>query len=213
MTFDFYTMAVSLPAIVLGLTVHEFAHAWAADRLGDRTARYAGRLTLEPWAHLDPVGLLMILFYRFGWARPVPVDPRQMRSPGRGLAISALAGPVANLLLAFVFGLLWAADVAGHVAPGVGEHLARIIANGVLINAGLFVFNLLPLPPLDGARLVAGLAPVEQWPWWDSLTRFGPLLLLGILVTGAGSAVVGALADYVISMIVSLSTALVRLFT
>jgi Zn-dependent protease len=211
LNLDLYTIVVSLPAIVIALTVHEFAHAWTANKLGDSTARYAGRLTLEPWAHLDPIGLLMIMFYRFGWAKPVPVDPRQMRDPARGMAMTALAGPLANLLLALAFGVLWASGIAGRTSPTVAEHLNSIIVNGVLINVGLFVFNLLPLPPLDGARLLAGFAPVERWPWWDTLNRYGPLMLLGLLVSGAGGFLIGVPANFVISLVVRFANAVVRL--
>lgn len=212
MSFDAYTIVVSLPAIVLGLTVHEYAHALAADRLGDPTARLNGRLTLEPWAHLDPIGLLMIVFYRFGWAKPVPVEPRHMRNPSRGLAISAMAGPLANLLLAFVFGILWATGAASLAGAGAAQHLARIISNGVLINTGLFVFNLLPIPPLDGSRILAWVAPVERWPAWHWLAAYGPLVLLLLLVSGAGSYLIGGPATAVINVIVSVSTAIARLF-
>ena len=211
MRFDAYGIIISLPVIVLALTVHEYAHALVADRLGDRTARQAGRLTLEPWAHLDPIGLLMIVFYRFGWARPVPVNPANMRHPVKGLAISAMAGPAANLIMSFLFALLLVGNVAGLAGPAVSGHLDGMISAGLMINARLVVFNLLPLPPLDGSRVAAWLLPVGRWPWWPTLETYGPLLLLLLLATGAGGYLIGVPATALIQGIYQLAFGLARL--
>jgi len=208
---DFYGIVVSLPVIILSLTVHEYAHAAAADLLGDSTARRAGRLTLEPWAHLDPVGLIALIFYRFGWARPVPVNPLNMRRPAQGLAISAMAGPLANVVLVFFFALLLAFGAGRLGGPSVAPHLHRMLTAGVVINAGLAVFNLLPFPPLDGSRIAAWVLPVERWPWWDTFEAYGPLLLLLVMVTGAAGLVIAPPASWLANGIYSLALGLARL--
>jgi len=205
-----YDIIISLPVIILALTVHEYAHAMVADRLGDGTARRAGRLTLEPWAHLDPIGLLMIIFYRFGWAKPVPVDPHNMRDPAKGLAMSALAGPVANVLMAAVFAVLLAFRVARLAGPSVAPHLATMLTMGLVINASLAVFNLLPLPPLDGSRILAWVAPVDRWSWWPMIQSYGPLLLLLLLITGVGGRLITAPAQGLIQVLYSAALSVAR---
>jgi Zn-dependent protease len=159
----------SLPGIILGLTVHEFCHAWTAGRLGDYTAKDQGRLTLNPLRHIDPIGFLFIIFAGFGWARPVQFSPENLKSPRRDKALIAAAGPVSNLLLALVFILI----IKGHrallgyayfsmgndalysilVSAGFTAFI-MIILQAAVINLGLFVFNLLPIPPLDGSHIV-----------------------------------------------------------
>lgn len=187
---DPYTIIISLPVIILAFTAHEYAHAWAADRLGDPTPRQHGRLTLEPWAHVDPIGLLMLVFYRFGWAKPVPVNPRHMRDPRSGLAWTALAGPLANVAMGAVFALLWAFDLPGRFGTAVAPHLVTMVQAGLLTNAGLAMFNLLPLPPLDGARVLQWVAGLDRQAWWQWLEAYGSLVLMLFLVSGIGGLLV-----------------------
>jgi Zn-dependent protease len=172
--------------LVLSLSVHEFAHAWSAWRLGDDTARRAGRLTLNPLAHIDPIGtvLLPLLQVPFGWARPVPVDPARFRPGirmGLGMAVTAVAGPASNLVLAVIMTVAFA--LCSRYAPellvggsGVGE-LLRIM---IYLNVNLALFNLLPVPPLDGSRIVDGFLPRNLRPGWEAMMRFAPLLLLAV---------------------------------
>lgn len=211
MPLDFYGIVISLPVIILSLTVHEYAHAAVADMLGDSTARRAGRLTLEPWAHIDPIGLLALVFYRFGWAKPVPVNPLNMREPARGLALSAFAGPLANVVLVFVFSVLLAFGVGEVSGPTAAPHIFRMLSAGVVINAGLAVFNLLPFPPLDGSRIATWVLPVERWPWWDTFETYGPLLLLLVMVTGFAGMVISPPASYLANSIYRLALGLARL--
>lgn len=159
--------------LALSLTVHEWAHAAEARRLGDRTAEAAGRLSLNPLDHLDPLGTVIMPFLGipFGWARPVPIEPLRFAagvSMRWGLLRAAAAGPISNLGLAGLAGLVWV--VADAVGPG--SPVAQLASTFVQVNVGLAVFNLLPVPPLDGSRVVAGLLPE---PWASRYARLGTL--------------------------------------
>jgi Zn-dependent protease len=167
-------------AIVLGITVHEFMHAYAATRLGDDTARLLGRLSLNPMAHLDPFGTLLIVLAGFGYGKPVPFNESRLRS-ALGVTGVALAGPFANLVLAFVCALpLRFADV-----DLLGGTYTEILRQIVLWNCVLAVFNLLPIPPLDGSNVVYGLLPPEQKYTWRRFQQYGPVVLLLLLFFGA----------------------------
>ena len=167
-------------AIVLGITVHEFMHAYAASRLGDDTARLMGRLSLNPMAHLDPFGTLLIVLAGFGYGKPVPFNESRLRS-AMGVSAVALAGPFANLVLAVVCALpLRFGDVSLF-----GGTYERILASIVVLNCVLAVFNLIPIPPLDGSNVVYGLLPPQQRYVWRSYQQYGPILLLLLLFFGA----------------------------
>jgi Zn-dependent protease len=175
-----------LPAVLLALTVHEYAHGLVADRLGDPTPRDAGRLTLNPLRHLDPVGTLMLLVAHIGWARPVPVDPGNFDHPRRGMIWVSLAGPLANMAAASAFGLLLRFIPPGVLADSgpIGLGLLSFLLWGLFINLVLAVFNLLPLPPLDGSKVLQGLLPPRAARLYGSVGRAGPLLLLLAVVAG-----------------------------
>jgi Zn-dependent protease len=166
---NFQNILYSLPGIIIGLTVHEYCHAMAAHKLGDHTARDQGRMTFNPVKHIDPIGLLFIIFAGFGWARPVQFNPENLRYPRRDKAIIAAAGPLSNLILALVFIALvrgWIAllestassDRAEQVIPIIlSQHFLvfiSVVFRAAAINLGLFVFNLFPIPPLDGSHIV-----------------------------------------------------------
>ena len=172
-----------IPGFIIGLTVHEFSHAWTASRLGDTTARDGGRLTLNPLAHLDVFGSLMLLFIGFGWAKPVPVDARNFRSPRMDMAMVAVAGPLANVVLAIVLAVVlrFALALADPAAASVSLP-QLVLVQAVWINIVLAVFNLIPIPPLDGSRVIAGFLP-EAWSRaYDRLEGFGPALLFAIVI-------------------------------
>lgn len=178
-----------LVPVVLSLAVHEFAHAWCAFQLGDDTAAREGRLTLNPIAHIDPVGLLLpLLGVPFGWAKPVPVNPARMRGASleAGIVLTAAAGPLSNVVLAVGATLamgLWARLDAG--AAAAGGPLWQLLEWLVLVNLLLAVFNLIPVPPLDGSRIVDGLCPAWLRPHWESFATLGPIALVALLVVPA----------------------------
>jgi len=171
-------MILSAPAILFGLTIHEYSHGYVAWRLGDSTARMMGRLTLNPLKHLDPIGTIALFLFRFGWAKPVPIDPRNFRHPTRDMAISSLAGPGANLLTAGVAGIiLRVLDLFR-----IGGFASMLATYFVLYNLILCFFNLLPIPPLDGSRLVYHLLPRHLAAGYGQLERYGFLILIGIIL-------------------------------
>ena len=172
-------MLMLAPAILFALTIHEYAHGWVADKLGDPTARYAGRLTLNPLSHLDPLGTMMLFLVHFGWAKPVPVDPGFFKNPKRDMMWVALAGPAANILSALVLG--WTVRLLVGIGVHVGIFLV-ILQYGVMINIVLAVFNLIPIPPLDGSKILMSLLPPAQAFRFAQLERKGPLILLGVIL-------------------------------
>lgn len=182
-------MVSILFALVVGITIHEFSHAWVADALGDPTARYQGRLTLNPVAHFDPLGAMMILYsvvvgWGFGWGKPVPVNPRHLRyGPRVGMALTSVAGPASNLLIAIVAATPFR---LGLPLPGL---LGQLILMMVYVNVGLALFNLLPIPPLDGYSVLNGLLSTIRAKWaydivtqLDRLQAFGPMLFLLVIM-------------------------------
>jgi len=167
-------------ALVLGITVHEFMHAYAATRLGDDTARLLGRLSLNPMAHLDPFGTLLIVLAGFGYGKPVPFNESRLRS-ALGVSAVALAGPFANLVLAFVCAIPLRFGDAEMLDGAYGVVLEAI----VFYNCILAIFNLIPIPPLDGSNVVYGLLPPQQKYTWRSYQQYGPMILLALLFFGA----------------------------
>jgi Zn-dependent protease len=182
------TRVMILVPLLLSLTVHEWAHAYCAYRLGDDTAKRQGRLTLSPLAHIDPIGTLLLpmLGIPFGWAKPVPVNPIRFRrsiSMRRGMMLTAAAGPFSNLLItlacAVVYGLLarFRPDLLGRYGA-----VPALLHTAIGMNLALAMFNMLPIPPLDGSRVVDGLLPVRLQHLWERWVRIAPYALLGVIV-------------------------------
>lgn len=199
-------LAVSFVPALLGIILHEVAHGWMADRLGDPTARMLGRLTLNPLPHIDPMGLAVFGLtslsgaFVFGWAKPVPVNPRHFHKTLRDMMLVALAGPATNFLLAICFGvLLWGAVTilpfgAWKTSTAYIFCLSSLQA-GVVINFGLGWLNLLPIPPLDGSKILAYFLPAKYaWRYMDA-ARYGFIILLGLLFTGILNKVLGPLVS------------------
>ncbi len=185
------------PGLLLSLALHEFAHAWTADKLGDPTPRMQGRVTLNPLAHLDPLGTLAILLTRFGWGKPVQFDPYNLRHPLKDTALIALAGPVTNLIIASVLALL----LNFGTLPWFWLQLG--VAQLVLINIVLAIFNLIPVYPLDGSKIVLALLPKELAYEYDNLMhQYGTLLLILLIFPWSnGSAPVSYLVSPVVSFL------------
>lgn len=193
--------------VVFAITVHEVAHGWVADRLGDPTARLRGRLTLNPLKHIDPVGtvllpgfLLLVSNFVFGWAKPVPVDYRKLRNPKRDMALVAAAGPGANLLMLVFWLLLAKLLLDAGLARSADDFLMRMALAGVSINVVLMVLNLVPLPPLDGSRVVMSLLPPSLAAPYARLERFGIWILLGLLALGLLDDILGPPVQAVMSL-------------
>lgn len=180
-------LVIALPVVLLALTIHECAHGWVACRLGDPTARSQGRLTLNPLVHLDPIGTLALLFSHIGWAKPIPVDLRYLRHPRRDFMLIASAGPASNLLLATACALClrlvpW--NSFGREMLWFVEPLQLMVWMAVTVNVSLFVFNLIPIPPLDGSRLLSYLLPVRHAVVYNRLEPYGFILIMLLIVTG-----------------------------
>ena len=185
-------LAVLVLPVILAITVHEAAHGYVADRLGDRTARMLGRITLNPLRHIDPIGTVLLPLgmyaltgFMFGWAKPVPVNPRNLGNPRRDMAIVAVAGPLSNLAMAVLWSI--AILVGGWLLPvstWVGAPLVFMGAAGVLINVILLVLNMIPLPPLDGGRVLVGLLPAKLARVVSQVEPYGLFILIALLVTG-----------------------------
>jgi Zn-dependent protease len=184
MFFDPHFLIPFIPVLLIALTLHEFAHAWTALRFGDHTAKLAGRVTLDPLKHLDPLGTLFMFIAQIGWAKPVPVNPANFTHPRADLWVS-LAGIIANLLQAVAYALVW--HGLWHFFPELwgSEFLRRFLLLGVLINLSLALFNLLPLYPLDGSHVLQNLLPRSQAFRFRLFSeRYGAALLCGLLIIG-----------------------------
>jgi Zn-dependent protease len=190
MSFDPAVIFARIIVLIIAFTVHEFAHAWSATYFGDDTPRYNGRLTLNPLSHLDPIGSLMLLFVGFGWAKPVPVNPYVLRRhSSAALMLVALAGPLSNLIMAvlaaipFRLGLISVANIPllpGQLIP----HLPYLFYTFILINLILMLFNLLPIAPLDGDKILDYFLPPQLSQSLDSIRPYGPMILMAVVFLG-----------------------------
>lgn len=183
-----------LIALVVGITIHEFSHAFMADRLGDPTPRVQGRLTLNPLAHLDPLGTLMILIARFGWGKPVQFDAYNLKNPQRDTALISIAGPISNILMASIASLLLRGLLASRfilvdsVVSTTFLSIALLLLPPIIIlNIALAVFNLVPIHPLDGFKIVEGILPKEYARQWAELEPYGMIFLLFLVFPIFGS--------------------------
>ena len=188
-------LAIWALPVIFAITLHEAAHGWAAEKLGDKTARMLGRVTLNPIKHIDPIGTLLVpaalLFlggFIFGWAKAVPVSTRNFKRPERDMAVVAIAGPAANMLMAVLWALLLKLGfILVGTQPEVGQFLIYSGIAGLSINLILMLLNLLPIPPLDGSRLVSAVLPKPLAWQYNRLEPYGLFILLGLVVLGVVS--------------------------
>jgi Zn-dependent protease len=202
-------LLLQIPALLVAVTVHELAHGLVADRLGDPTARLQGRLTLNPLPHIDPLGALAFVIAGFGWAKPVPVNAYNLRHPRRDMAWIAAAGPLTNFAVGFV--ALLAVRLLQHVMvlPTVIEPLQGILLWVFLFNLGLGIFNLIPLPPLDGGHFLPYFFPRASWNTLHKLEQYGPIILILAVMTGATRYVVGPVLRVMVRLFDSLAQMIV----
>ena len=207
-----FGLIVSIPAVLIAITFHEFAHGYAAYKLGDDTAKNEGRLSLNPFDHLDPIGSLMLLFAGFGWGKPVHVNPRNYTrkiSMEKGEAIVSIAGPAMNLLLALVFSLIYCAiykfaDVS-FLASSVGKVIILLISATISTNIGLGVFNLIPLPPLDGSKVIMPFLPIKAKEWFVNNEQIFYIIFVIIWITGIAGMIITPVINVVSTGILNLA--------
>ena len=208
------SLFLSIPGLLIAITFHEFAHAFAADRLGDDTPRRQGRLNLNPFKHLDVFGTIMLIFAGFGWGKPVEINPRNFNrniSLAKAEAIVAAAGPLTNIVLAFVFEIITCAII--RFAPEFYVSQAGYITNIILqsivsINIGLGIFNLIPLPPLDGSKILGGFSPYNAKNWLDSHGQIFEIVFVALWIVGILSLIISPLINLVYSGIAHLCAAM-----
>jgi Zn-dependent protease len=200
-SLDLTQILIAFCVLLVSLTVHEAAHAFTADRLGDPTARLLGRVSLNPAVHIDPIGTILFPLIAImtnvpviGWAKPVPVNGRNLRDERRDFVLVAAAGPASNLALAAIAAFVW------RMLPGGADELiATIVQRALLMNVLLAVFNMIPVPPLDGGNVLAGLLPIPLARQYDRLRPWGFLLLYGLMLTGILGAIVVPPARLILS--------------
>lgn len=201
---NFFQQAlIGLPILIFSLTIHEYSHAWSAWKFGDPTAKNMGRMTLNPLAHLDLFGTIMMVVsqFRFGWAKPVPVNPMNLRNLRVADFWISAAGPISNLLMAFGFGLLFRMVSGGDM---LGTQMQIFLLRAVQINVVLAVFNLLPLFPLDGSHMLRRLLPPDMEVHLDQFDRISPFLLLFLIISGSLFTIIGPALYPLISLFTGL---------
>jgi len=176
MTLNIEEWIIRIPVLLFAITIHEYSHGKTALSLGDPTAKNAGRLSLNPIKHIDPAGAICLFLFKFGWAKPVPVNPRFFENPRRDIVLMSLSGPIANIAAAFVAGIF----IRYFLLPW--ETYQIVFINLLFMNLGLGLFNLLPIPPLDGSHVLENVLPPKAAQKYREFGRYGPLLLLGIIM-------------------------------
>ena len=208
---ELLALLLTLPGVIVAITFHEFAHGFVAYKLGDNTAKNEGRLSLNPLDHLDPIGSLMLLFAGFGWGKPVHVNPRNYTrkiSMEKGEAIVSAAGPIMNFLLAIIFTLIYYAiyKFAGSqfLSSTVGGIIMLLISYTISINIGLGVFNLIPLPPLDGSKIIMPFLPYKAKEWFTNNEQLFSLVFVVLWITGIAGTIISPAINLVTTGILSL---------
>ncbi len=215
--FNLIEILLTFPGVLIALTFHEFAHAFVADKLGDDTPRSQGRLNLNPFSHLDPFGFIILLFAHVGWGKPVQINPRNFNSKyslSAAEAMVAVAGPIMNLILAIVFGLIYCAII--KFAPSVlfllGGAVNIILQYIIIVNIGLGVFNLIPLPPLDGSKILMHFLPYNAKRWFEEHTQIFYIVFLIIWITPIAGYIISPVINSIMKGILSLGNLIFQIY-
>ena len=218
-TGNIVSLLFTIPPVIIAITFHEFAHAWMADKLGDETPRMQGRLTLNPLSHLDPVGFVLLMFAGFGWGKPVQIDTRNFNrnvSVQKGEVLVSLAGPVMNFILAILFAVIFGAVYMfasnAFFASTIGSVIYVLLKECVIMNIGLGVFNLIPLPPLDGSKIFMNLFPYNARRWIMEHEQIFYYIFLGIWITGLAGIIISPIINFLYSGLMNGILAIFRLF-
>ena len=199
-----YTKLLILPGIIIGLSFHEAAHAWISYKLVDPTPKLQGRVTLNPLAHIDPVGVIALLFIGFGWGIPVEIDPRHYKNRRSGELLVSLAGVTANLITAVIFALIFRL-AESHMSyafyQGAGQVLMQILLYVVYINLVLMVFNLIPVPPLDGFGVITQIFRLERYEWYWKIYQYGQPILLLLIFFNSPSKIIGPVTNILLNLL------------
>lgn len=216
---EWLSLLLTLPAVIVAITFHEYAHAFAADKLGDDTPRMQRRLNLNPMSHLDPVGFVLLMFAGFGWGKPVQINPRNFNrnvDMQKGEAIVSLAGPLMNFILAIVSAIILAAvymlSSASFLSSTVGNIIYILLQELVIINIGLGVFNLIPLPPLDGSKIFINFLPYNARRWILEHSQIFYYIFLAIWITGLAGLIISPIINLLYSGLMNGILAIFRLF-
>lgn len=203
------SLVLSLPGVLIAITFHEFAHAFAAVKLGDETPKMQGRLSLNPLSHLDPIGIIMLIFAHIGWGKPVEINPRNFKgriSTSAAEAIVSVAGPLMNFILALVFSLIFAALT--KFVPALNGIVAIIILDIIIINIGLGVFNLIPLPPLDGSKILAHFLPINARRWFVEHENIFYIAFIIIWLTPIASRITSPIINAILNFLLNIGFAI-----
>lgn len=216
---ELLSLLLTLPAVIIAITFHEYAHALAADKLGDDTPRMQGRLNLNPMSHLDPVGFMLLMFAGFGWGKPVQINPRNFNRNVRmdkGEAIVSIAGPLMNFALAILFAIVLAAiymfGSASFFYSTVGNIIYILLQELVIINIGLGVFNLIPLPPLDGSKIFINFMPYNTRRWILEHSQIFYYVFLALWITGLAGVIISPIINLLYDGLMNGILAIFRLF-
>lgn len=196
----------TLPALLFCLSVHEFAHAYTAYKLGDRTQKAMGRLTLNPFSHIDIAGFICIALFGFGWGKPVMIDDRNFKNKAAGNALTAFAGPCSNIIMAILFTIiLKILLITGVILPTMNSVVGSIILNMLILtiqfNVVFAIFNLIPIPPFDGSRILYFFLPAKGREYMYKIEQYSFIIVLVILVTGIGSKLVSPIVNFVLGLL------------
>lgn len=218
--FNLLALLLTIPGVLIAITFHEYAHAFAADKLGDDTPRNQGRLSLNPLSHLDPFGVIMLIFAHIGWGKPVQINPNNFTrkvSARTGEAIVSLAGPLMNFILAFVIAIIFHAlqtfATSFALTTQVGIIIMTMLQYAILVNIGLGVFNLIPLPPLDGSKILMAFLPYNAKRWFEEHTQLFYIIFLIIWITPLSSIIISPVISGITSGIDGIVSSIFGIFS